>query len=132
MRGVRRILVCGRALEVLLPRRLADCLEARQLDAPVPVVERGVRYLQRYDICGGHAFSASFSRASIEALGWHGLGHRFAKEGMRELMHHAEHRLTLVIVPEEMGHLRPDITLTYFVKPAPVQAACRRRSCASS
>ena len=33
------------------------------------VVDRGIRYRQRYDVGGGPAFSASFSWASIEALG---------------------------------------------------------------
>ena len=59
----------GLVREVLLPRRLAERLEQRRLDAAVPVVDRGVRYAQRYDIGGGQAFSASFSRASVEALG---------------------------------------------------------------
>lgn len=59
----------GLVREVLLPRRLADRLEEWRLDAPAVVVDRGVRYLQRYDVGGGHAFSVSFSRASIEALG---------------------------------------------------------------
>ncbi len=59
----------GLVREVLLPHRLAERLEERRLVATAPVLDRGVRYLQRYDIGGGHAFSASFSRASIEALG---------------------------------------------------------------
>ena len=29
-------------------------------------------------------------------------------------MHHAEHHLALAIVSEEMGHLRPFVTLTYM------------------
>lgn len=29
-------------------------------------------------------------------------------------MHHAEHRLALAIVSEEMGHLRPRVTLAYL------------------
>ena len=109
----------GLVREVLLPHRLAECLEERRLDAPAPIVDRSVRYLQRYDVGGGHAFSASFSRASVEALGKsrgaHGLRHRYAQERMRELMRHAEYRLALAIVSEKMGHLRPDITLTYCV-----------------
>ena len=98
----------GLVREVLLPRRL---------DAPAPVVDRGVHYLRRYDIGGGQAFSASFSRASVEALaksrGAHGLRYGDAEERMRELLRHAEYRLSLSIVSEEMGHLRPDVTQTY-------------------
>ena len=103
---------------MLLPHGLAERLEERRLDAPERVVDRGVRYLQRYDVGGGHAFNTSFSRASIEALGKtrgaHGLRHAYAQERMRELMHHAEHRLALAIVSEEMGHLRPAISETYL------------------
>ena len=108
----------GLVREVLLPQGVAERLEERRLDAPERVVDRGVRYLQRYDIGGGHAFSASFSRASIEALGKsrgaHGLRHAFAQTRMRELMHHAEHRLALAIVSEEMGHFRAQVTQTYL------------------
>lgn len=109
----------GLVREVLLPRRLAGRLEARRFDAPIRIVDRGVRYLQRYDVGGGQAFSASFSRASMEAIGKsrgaHGLRHSYAQSRMRELIHHAEHRLALAIVSEEMGHLRPEITLAYCV-----------------
>ena len=59
----------GLVREVMLPHGLAERLKERRLDFPAPVVDRGVRYLQRYDVGGGQAFSASFSRASIEALG---------------------------------------------------------------
>ena len=108
----------GLVREVLLPHGLAERLEARRLDAPERVVDRGVRYLQRYDLGGGHAFSTSFSRASIEALGKsrgaHGLRHAYAQSRMRELMHHAEHRLALAIVSEELGHLRPDVVQLYL------------------
>ena len=108
----------GLVREVMLPDRLAERLEERRFDVPLPVVDRGVRYLQRYDIGGGQAFSASFSRASIEALGKsrgaHGLRHGYAQARMRELMHHAEHRLALAIVSEEMGHFRTQVTETYL------------------
>ena len=108
----------GLVREVLLPHALAARLEARRLDAPERVVDRGVRYLQRYDLGGGHAFSTSFSRASMEALGKsrgaHGMRHAFAQFRMRELMHHAEYRHALAIVSEELGHLRPDVVQTYL------------------
>ena len=108
----------GLVREVLLPHGLADRLEARRLDVPAHVVDRGVRYLQRYDAGGGQAFSASFSRASVEALaksrGAHGMRHAFAQQRMRELMHHAEYRLALAIVSEEMGHFRTLVTVTYL------------------
>ncbi len=104
----------GLVREVLLPHGLAERLEARRLDAPERVVDRGVRYLQRYDLGGGHAFSTSFSRASIEAQGKsrgaHGLRYAFAQSRMRELMHHAEYRHALAIVAEELGHFRSLIT----------------------
>ena len=105
--------------DVLLPHRL----EERRLDVPERAVDLGVRYLQRYDVVVGHAFSMSFARASMEALGKsrgaHELRHSYAQERMRELMHHAEHALALAIVSEEMGHLRPDITWTYCVDHPP-------------
>ena len=108
----------GLVREVLLSVGLADRLEERRLEARASVVDRGVRYLQRYDIGGGHAFSASFSRASVEALGKsrgaHGMRHAYAQKRMRKLMHHAEHRLALAIVSEELGHLRPDVVQTYL------------------
>ncbi|MXY56676.1 MAG: site-specific integrase [Gammaproteobacteria bacterium] len=109
----------GLVREVLLPRRLAGRLEDRRRNVPVLVVDRGVRYLQRYDVGGGQAFSASFSGASVEALGKsrgaHGLRYGYAHARMRELMHHAEHRLALAIVSEELGHLRPSITTRYLI-----------------
>ena len=109
----------GLVREVLLPQRLAERLEERRLDAPERVVDRGVRYRRRYDVGGGQAFSASFSRASVDALGKsrgaHGLRHAYAQQRMRELMHLAEHRLALAIVSEEMGHLRPEVTSLYLI-----------------
>ncbi len=108
----------GLVREILLPRRLAERLEARRLDRPERAVDRGVRYVARYDVGGGNAFSASFSRASRAALGEsrgaHGLRHAYAQERMRELVRHTEHRLALAVVSEEMGHLRPDVTRTYL------------------
>ena len=108
----------GLVREVLLPHPLAERLEARRLDDPERIVDRGVYYVRRYDIGGGNAFSASFSRASRavfgKSRGAHGLRHAFAQERMRELVRHTEHRLALAIVSEEMGHLRASITTLYL------------------
>ena len=108
----------GLVREVLLPHALAERLEARRLDRPERAVDRGVRYVTRYDVGGSNAFSTSFSRASRAAFGKsrgaHGLRHAYAQERMRELVRHTEHRLALAVVSEEMGHLRPDVTRTYL------------------
>ena len=108
----------GLVREVILPHDLAERLEARRRPVPDQVTDRGVRYLQRYDVGGGAAFTASFSRASREALGAsrgaHGMRHSYTQQRMRELVHHAEHRLALAIVSEELGHLRPDVVQTYL------------------
>ena len=105
---------------MLLSHGLAERLEARRLDPPERVVDRGVRYLQRYDLGGGHAFSASFSRASVEALGKStgalSLRHSYAQQRMRELMHHAEYRFALAIVSEELGHFRIQFTEATYLR----------------
>ena len=109
----------GLIREVPVPHTLAERLEARRLDGPALVVDRGVRYLQRYDRGGGHAFSPSFSRASIAALGKsrgaHGMRFAYAHRRKRELMHHAECRLALAIVSEEIGHLRAQVTRLHLI-----------------
>ena len=139
----------GLVREVLLPHGLAERLEARRLDAPERVVDRGVRYLQRYDLGGGHAFSTSFSRASMEALGKsrgaHGLRHRYIQDA---LMHHAEQssgcgRRRACTTPSRppcrarhrlggtQGHLRPPKTSckpTYVDHPPAFQSNAIRRA----
>ena len=64
---------------VRLPEHLAERLEERRLEEPVRVVDRGIRYVSRYDIAGGVAWSVSFGSASKRALGWsrgaHGVRH---------------------------------------------------------
>ena len=55
---------------VRIPDDLAERLEERRLDQPARLTDRGIRYLSRYDVGGGEAWSRSFSRASHSALGW--------------------------------------------------------------
>ncbi|WP_310619439.1 hypothetical protein [Flexibacterium corallicola] len=95
-------------------------LEARRLAQPKRVCDRKIRYWQHYDIGGGNAWSSSFTEASKRALGWskggHGLRHSYAQERMIELQVELflEWSLALETVSQEMGHFRPDITLTYL------------------
>jgi integrase len=109
----------GLVREVLIPKDLADRLEARRFDEPKLVTDRNVFYEQRYDIGAGNLFSASFSRASDRALDWstgaHGLRHSYAIERMDELQSRGYDRDTaLETVSQEMGHFRPDITEIYL------------------
>ena len=79
----------GLVREVVLSRELATALEARRLEEPRLVIDRGVHYHQCYDIGGGRAWSQSFSSASKRELGFtngaHGLRHSYAQERMNEL-----------------------------------------------
>ena len=108
----------GLVREVLLPHGLAERFEARRLDIPERVVDCGVRYLQRYDVGGGHAFSASFSRGSMKALGQsrgaHGLRQHTPNRGCANSCATRNTALALAVVSEEMGHLRAAITGTYL------------------
>lgn len=79
----------GLVREVVLSRELVTALEARRLEEPRLVIDRGVHYSQHYDIGGGRTWSQSFSSASKRELGFsngaHGLRHSYAQERMNEL-----------------------------------------------
>jgi len=105
--------------EVCLPRELAERLEEARLDEPKDVVDRGIEYQTRYDIGGGNAWSASFTRASERELGYstgaHGLRHSYAQERVDELQGRGfRYPDALATVSQEMGHFRPDITEVYL------------------
>ena len=109
----------GLVREVVLPKELAERLEARRLDAPLDVIDRGIHYEQKYDLGGGQAWSQSFSSASTRELGWstgaHGLRHSYAQERMEELQRQGYiYHEALSLVSQEMGHFRADITLVYL------------------
>ena len=110
----------GLIREVRLPSELAARLEARRLDTPVRIDDRGVFRDSRYDIAGGHAWSRSFSAASDRVLGWsagaHGMRHSYAQERYGELQvrqglspHDAKETLS-----QELGHFRAEITECYL------------------
>jgi integrase len=109
----------GLVREVLIPTAISEKLELTRLAQPKTVKDRNVNYLQRYQIGGGHQWSRSFNAASNRALGWsrgaHGVRHSYAQERMIELQNQSLTRLNaLEIVSQEMGHFRPEITLTYL------------------
>jgi hypothetical protein len=109
----------GLRREVLLPADLAERLEARRLDAPRTVTDRGVRYEQAYDLNGGNRWSSSFTAASLRALGWsaggHGVRHSYAQERMAELQGLGfAYREARDILSQELGHFRGDIVETYL------------------
>lgn len=98
---------------------MAERLEQTRLAIPKAIKDRNVNHLQRYQIGGGHQWSRSFHAASNRALGWsrgaHGVRHSYAQQRMTELQNQGLTRLdALEIVSQEMGHFRPEITLTYL------------------
>lgn len=109
----------GLVREVLLSRELAARLEARRLDEPRHVTDRGVNYTQHYDLAGGRAWSQSFSAASQRELGFsngaHGLRHSYAQERMDELqrsgMNYDDAKGTLA---QEVGHFDKETTEAYL------------------
>lgn len=119
--GVRYTVVGkgGLVREVLLTRELAAAVEARRLEEPRLVVDRGVQYAQCYTIGGGRSWSQSFSSASRRELGFsnggHGLRHSYVQERMDELqrrgMAYEQARAT---VAQEVGHFAGETTEAYL------------------
>jgi len=109
----------GLIREVRLPPELAKQLESFRLDSPRRVTDRGIYYQSHYDIGGGNNWSASFSRASKNSLGWsrggHGTRHSYAQIRMGELQGKGlTFDESLRAVSNELGHLRKDITKVYL------------------
>ena len=110
----------GLIREAALPAHLADELEARRLERPRRVTDRGIHSTQQhYDLGGGNAWSQSFSTASKNELRWstgaHGLRHSYAQERLDELQGSGyEYDTALETVSQEMGHFRADITEVYL------------------
>lgn len=109
----------GLIREVLLSKDLANRLEATRLTEPRQVVDRGINYIQHYDIGGGRAWSQSFSAASQRELGFsngaHGLRHSYAQERLDELqgrgMSYEDAKAT---VAQEVGHFDSSTTEAYL------------------
>lgn len=118
-----RYLVTGKGglvREVSIRKDLSIQLENRRLSEVKVTVDRGVKYEQRYDIGGGNAMSASFTRASQRSLGYshgfHGVRHSYAQERIDALKQFdgIDHKRARDIVAQELGHFRGDITEVYL------------------
>lgn len=109
----------GLVREILLSKELAARLEETRLVEPRQVIDRGVKYIQHYDIGGGRTWSQSFSAASQRELGFstgaHGLRHSYAQERMAELqrngMNYDDAKGT---VAQEVGHFESNTTEAYL------------------
>ena len=119
--GVRYTVVGkgGLVREVLLTRELAVAVEARRLEEPRLVVDRGVQYVQCYTIGGGRSWSQSFSSASRRELGFsnggHGLRHSYVQERMDELQRRGlAYEQARATVAQEVGHFAGETTEAYM------------------
>jgi integrase len=109
----------GLVRHVAIPIQLSQMLESRRFAVPRKVRDRGIDYLQQYDIGGGQAFAQSFGDASVAAIGFshgaHGLRHTYAQTRLQLLRCLGTPiRDALCIVSQELGHFRPEITLVYL------------------
>jgi len=109
----------GLIREVLLPHDLSSRLEEKRLSVPRQVSDRGVNYLQHYDINGGQRWSQSFSAASKRELGFtngaHGLRHSYAQNRMQELQQHGmTYDAAKRTVAQEVGHFDKNTTEAYL------------------
>ena len=108
----------GLVTEKMLSHDLANRLEARRLDSPENVRDRGINYTRYYDIAGGKKWSEAFSRASNEALsfslGGHSARHFFAQQRESELQSRGYSiKEARGIVSQELGHFSPNTTRCY-------------------
>lgn len=103
----------GLVREVLLPKELAERLEARRLRSATVVADRGIYYRQNYDLNGGVRWSSSFSQASLRTLGWsqggHGCRHTYAQQRVAELQERGySYGEAKAVASQELGHFRCD------------------------
>jgi len=119
----------GLIREVAIPCWLSQRLEARRREQPKKISDREVTYISLYDIGIGQSWSQSFSSASQKTLGFsrgaHGLRHSYAKWRLAMLIQSIEDRglndgqssvesLALLILSQELGHFRLDVTYAYL------------------
>jgi len=111
----------GLARSVWIPKELHRELQMRRLATPVTIIDRKVRRTAWFDVGGGQALSQSFSSTSLRVFGLsrgaHGLRHAYAQGRLETLLEMGLNPMDcLEIISQELGHLRPDISLAYTTK----------------
>ena len=109
----------GLVREILVSRKLTTQLEATRLKEPQEIIDRGIKYIQHFEIAGGQAWSQSFSSASTRELGFsnggHGLRHAYVQQRMEELQSSGmRYEHAKAVVAQEVGHFDPDTTEAYL------------------
>lgn len=120
--NVNRYTVIGKGglvREVAIPVMLSERLEKMRLPMLRQVTDRSVHYDTLYDISGGNAWSNSYSGAAKRVLGWstgaHGVRHTYAQTRVDRIQSLGyQYEDALLIVSQEMGHFRSDITEVYL------------------
>lgn len=108
----------GLVREVAVSMPIANAIHRTRRPRPKLIIDRGVHHQSYFDIGGGQKLSSSFTHASQKALGWstgvHGLRHSFAQERLKTLSKVLGPDLGLVVLSQELGHFRKDVTLIYL------------------
>lgn len=109
----------GLCRQVSVPIELSKILEQRRLKHPQKVRDREIFYEMNYDLGYGKALSQCFSRASKKyfkySTGLHGLRHSYAKNRLKKLIKNCFNlENAKLIVSQELGHFRPEITNCYL------------------
>ncbi|MBA6289267.1 hypothetical protein [Colwellia sp. MB3u-4] len=109
----------GLIREIAIHSEMVEKLELFKLETPSEKTDRGINYIQHYDLAFGKALSSSFSSASKRWLGWstgiHSLRHDYAKFRLKTLFRLLkDYELAKHVVSQELGHFRPDIADTYL------------------
>ncbi len=104
---------------VLIPKLFAVELEKRRLTKSKRIRDRKAYIPSSYDIAGGNSLSSCFTKASQRQLGWsngiHALRHDYVKSRINILFaHFNDFELARLIVSQELGHFRPQITNSYY------------------
>ncbi|MFA0159272.1 integrase [Vibrio sp. 10N.261.46.A3] len=103
---------------VMIPTELAKELEIYRLDSPIQIKDRKADILTHYNLVGGIRFTNAFYNMSTKVLGYshgaHGLRYTYAQQRMGDNNPGNTYETNKLIVSQELGHFRSDITDHYL------------------